>query len=436
MKKRLIATGVLGIAGIVGLAPQFTATAQGGFKWDQAKGTQIRVLLNQHPWQAAIQPFFGEFEQLTGIKVVAESFPEAQFRNKVLIELASGAGSADAFMLTPNQEGNLYLKSGWLEPLAPYIANRSLTPTDYALNDFFPSTSKAVSIGGALVGLPLQQETTMLFYRKDLFAKYNIAVPRNFAQLEKAAKALNGKDGVNGIGLRGKGASSTSQLAPYMYGFGGEWLTDDRAANFNAKAWQDALTYYTGMLKESGPQGATQMSWPEITALFGQGKLAMFTDGSLFKSVVDDAKSSTVAGKVGYAPFPAGPGGKRTPVVITWGLSMSKASKNKNATWLFMQWATNKQNQLRALLEGVPAARRSVWKDPKFTSSDKNPEWTKVNLEQIGIANPVWNPPVIAVGEVRDALGQAVVGVLNGGNVKELLEKANAATDAILAKEK
>ena len=294
MKKRLIATGVLGIAGIVGIAPQFTATAQSGFKWDQAKGTQIRVLLNQHPWQAALQPFFPEFEQLTGIKVVAETFPEAQFRNKVLIELASGSGSADAFMLTPNQEGNLYLKSGWLEPLAPYIANRSLTPTDYALNDFFPSTSKAVSIGGALVGLPLQQETTMLFYRKDLFAKYNISVPRNFAQLEKAAKALNGKDGVNGIGLRGKGASSTSQLAPYMYGFGGEWLTDDRAANFNAKAWQDALTYYTGMLKESGPQGATQMSWPEITALFGQGKLAMFTDGSLFKSVVDDADRKSV----------------------------------------------------------------------------------------------------------------------------------------------
>jgi multiple sugar transport system substrate-binding protein len=434
MNKRFIAIGTVGLAGVAGLALQ--ANAQGSFRWDQAKGTQIRVLLNQHPWQAALQPFFGEFEQLTGIKVVVETFPEAQFRNKVLVELASGAGTVDAFMLTPNQEGNLYLKSGWLEPLSSYVSNRAITPTDYVLNDFFPSTINAVSIGGSLVGLPLQQETTMLFYRKDLLQKYNISVPRNFAQLEAAAKALNGKDGVNGIGLRGRGAASTSQLAPYMYGFGGEWLTPDRNSNFNAKAWQDALTYYAGMLRSSGPQGATQLSWPEITALFAQGKLAMFTDGSLFKSIVDDPKSSTVAGKVGYAPFPAGPSGKRTPVVITWGLSMAKASKNKVATWLFMNWATNKQNQLRALLEGVPAARRSVWKDPKFTSTDKNPEWTKVNLEQIGFANPVWNPPIIAVGEVRDVLGQAVVGALNGGNVRELLEKATEATNAILAKEK
>ena len=435
MKKRFIVTGILGL-GITGLIGANLTQAQTGFKWNQASGSSVRVLLNQHPWTTALQPYFPEFEKLSGIKLVVETFPEAQFRNKVLVELASGAGTADVFMLTPNQEGNLYVKSGWLEPLAGYVKNRALTPGDYVLNDFFPSTIQSVSIGGELVGLPLQQETTMLFYRKDLFAKYNIAVPRTFAQLAAAAKTLNGKDGVNGIGLRGRGASATSQLAPYMYAFGGDWLTGERKSNFSAKAWQDALTYYTDLLRTAGPQGATQMSWPEVTALFSQGKLGMFTDGSLFKSTVDDPQKSTVAGKVGYAPFPAGPNGKRTPVVITWGLSMSKASKNKLASWLFMQWATNKQNQLRALMESVPAARRSVWKDSAFTSKDKTPEWTKANLEQISYANSVWNPPIIAVGEVRDILGQAIVGALGGGNVKELLEKAATATDTVLAKEK
>ncbi|HEX6775735.1 MAG TPA: sugar ABC transporter substrate-binding protein, partial [Methylomirabilota bacterium] len=65
------------------------ALAQQQFNWQQAKGTQIRVLLNKHPWQAAIEPHLKEFETLTGIKLVAEVYPEDQFRAKVLVELAS-----------------------------------------------------------------------------------------------------------------------------------------------------------------------------------------------------------------------------------------------------------------------------------------------------------------------------------------------------------
>lgn len=406
------------------------------FNWEQARGSQIRVLLNQHPWTTAITPFLPEFERLTGIKVVVETFPEAQFRNKVLVELASGTGALDAFMLTPNQEGNLYLKSGWLEPLSSYISNPALTAPGFDQADFFPASIRAASIGGSLVGLPIQQETTMLFYRKDLFQKYNIAVPKTFAELEAAAKALHNKDGVAGIGLRGRGAAATSQLAPYLFGFGGDWLSANRRSRFFDAEWVNALTFYSGLLRNYGPAGSTTMSWPEITSLFAQGKLAMFTDGSLFKSILDDPKTSTVADKVGYAAFPAGPTGKRTPVAITWALSMSKASKNKTATWLFMQWATNKQNQLRVLLADVPASRKSAWNSPEYKAKDKNPEWSAINLEQLEYANPVWNPPVIAVGEVRDILDRAIVTAINGGNVRDALIRAATQTNSILDKER
>lgn len=269
-----------------------------------------------------------------------------------------------------------------------------------------------------------------------MFQKYNIAVPKTFAELEAAAKALHNKDGVAGIGLRGRGAAATSQLAPYLFGFGGDWLSANRRSRFFDAEWVNALTFYSGLLRNYGPAGSTTMSWPEITSLFAQGKLAMFTDGSLFKSILDDPKTSTVADKVGYAAFPAGPTGKRTPVAITWALSMSKASKNKTATWLFMQWATNKQNQLRVLLADVPASRKSAWNSPEYKAKDKNPEWSAINLEQLEYANPVWNPPVIAVGEVRDILGRAIVTAINGGNVRDALIRAATQTNSILDKER
>jgi multiple sugar transport system substrate-binding protein len=45
------------------------------FDWQQAKGTQLRVLMNKHPWQGAIEPHLKEFEALTGIKLIAEVYP-------------------------------------------------------------------------------------------------------------------------------------------------------------------------------------------------------------------------------------------------------------------------------------------------------------------------------------------------------------------------
>jgi multiple sugar transport system substrate-binding protein len=406
-----------------------TAQAQ-AFKWDAYKGTTLRVLLNQHPWTTAMQEYFPEFEKLTGIKLVLETYPEAQFRQKVLVELSTGGQNLDAFMLSPGQEGQLYAKSGWVEDMDTYVTNKTLTAGNWGYSDFFPSVLNSTRYAGVMTGVPIETETTMLFYRKDLFQKYNVAVPKTLAQLEAAAKTLNGKDGVAGIALRGKGASATSQFAPYMYAEGSSWLKDGQA-NFTDPRFVKAMTYYTGLLRNYGPQAAVTMSWPEVTNLFAQGKAAMFTDASLFRSIVDDPKSSSVAGKVGFAAVPG-----RKPTVTTWALSISKGSQHKGAAWLFTQWASNRQNQLRVLLKDVPAVRRSAWSDASFKAQDKNPEWTQANLSQLANATPLWNPPVSQVGEVRDALGQAIVGILQGGNAAELLKRANDSTNTILSKEK
>ncbi|MFC4427018.1 ABC transporter substrate-binding protein [Deinococcus navajonensis] len=400
------------------------------FKWDSAKGTTLRVLLNQHPWTTAMQPYFPEFEKLTGIRLVTETYPEAQFRQKVLVELSTGGQNLDAFMMSPGQEGQLYAKSGWVEDMDNYVKNKAITAGNWGFSDFYPSVVNSTRYAGVMTGVPIQTETTMLFYRKDLFQKYGVEVPRTLKQLEAAARTLNGKDGVAGIALRGKGAAATSQFAPYMYAYGSQWLKDGQA-NFTDPKFVQAMTYYTNLLRKYGPQAAVTMSWPEVTNLFAQGKAAMFTDASLFRSIVDDPKSSSVAGKVGFAPMPG-----NKPTVTTWTLAISKGSRNKQAAWLFTQWATNRQNQLRVLLKDVPAVRRSVWNDAAFKRQDKNPEWTQAHLGQLTRATPLWNPPVSQVGEVRDALGQAIVGILQGGNVNELLKRADQTTNSILSKEK
>ena len=59
-------------------AGMVSATAFAAIDWKQLQGTEIRFLMNKHPFTTFIEPKLTEFEKLTGIKVVMEVFPEDQ----------------------------------------------------------------------------------------------------------------------------------------------------------------------------------------------------------------------------------------------------------------------------------------------------------------------------------------------------------------------
>ena len=57
-------------------AGMLSATAFAAVDWKQLQGTEIRFLMNKHPFTTFIEPKLPEFEKLTGVKVVMEVFPE------------------------------------------------------------------------------------------------------------------------------------------------------------------------------------------------------------------------------------------------------------------------------------------------------------------------------------------------------------------------
>ncbi|MBI2456834.1 MAG: sugar ABC transporter substrate-binding protein, partial [candidate division NC10 bacterium] len=82
--------------------------------------------------------------------------------------------------------------------------------------------------------------------------------------------------------------------------------------------------------------------------------------------------------------------------------------------------------------KGVLGPRESVWKDPK--GKGKVPADLAESLTQSSkVGSPLWNPPVIAVAEVRDAVGAAIVTAIQGGDVRAAVNKAAADTKRIMA---
>jgi ABC-type glycerol-3-phosphate transport system substrate-binding protein len=109
------------------------------------------------------------------------------------------------------------------------------------------------------------------------------------------------------------------------------------------------------------------MQWYDALAAFMAGQAGMIADCDFFAAQYEDPSKSKIAGKVGYTLIPAGPGGKTQAGLFTWSLGLSKATKNKEAAWLFLQWATAQRTLLNATLSyrNYNPSRASITNDPR-----------------------------------------------------------------------
>lgn len=406
------------------LITAFAVASAQEFNWRQFEGQNIRFLMNRHPFTNFIEPLVPEFEELTGIKVTLETFPEDQFRQRRLLEVGSGADTLDGYMFMPGQVGAQYLGASWVRMIDDLIADPSLTAPGLDMDDFFYGAMSTFRNDDGVYGLPLQIEASLLFYRTDLFEAAGLdGPPTTMDQLREYADKL--KDGnVAGFVMRGKGAAATSQIVNFLYSFGGKWMNDDGTSALNSPESKAALKFYADLLRADGPPGPASYHWAEVMGLYGQGQAAMAFDANVFRSIVEDPAQSidVVRENTAYAQVPAGPGGS-VPAVLVWGLAINEASAHPEASWYFIQWALSKENQVAAILSGVPAARESAWANDEFQATAPA-SWIEASRSSFNMGQPDWNPPVIPVPEVRDIYGQAIVEALQGGDVDAALDRA------------
>lgn len=420
--KRFLAmlVAILLCVALVGCGKDQNNAAKSGDQ--KLSGKTIRVLLANHPYGEALKTLIPEFERQTGAKVNVESYTEDQLSQKLTVEFTSGKSSVDVFMLRPPQEGRLFTKNKWFAPLNSYIDQAAA----WQWADFPKSTVDAVTFSGNINAVPIVTEWQTLFYRKDLFAQAGLKPPTTLQELEAAAKALhNPAAGVFGIVSRGQRANAVTQFSSYLYNFGGDWIKDGKAVINSPEALQ-ALSYYGKLLHDYGPPGVTNMHWPQAQALMASGKVAMWTDAStLLAGLIDPAKSQ-VADKIGIAQFPAGPKGNQPFLVVPWAMAVSAQSQQKDVAWEFLQWASSQEIMKKAQLAGNTTARTSMWTDQEVLKQlhpGLAEDFTKVGA----IATPYDRPPMTAVVEARDAIGDVIVKSIESGGTADLTDAANKA---------
>ncbi len=370
---------------------------------------------------AILTPNESEAELLTGIKVDYLILPENEYFSKLVADLSNQRGEFTVIMTGPMRNWQ-YATPGWILPLDDFLKNPKLTdPAWYKFDDFFPGLIAANrwngktggGVGeGPLYAIPVLGETYILAYRKDLFDQHKIKVPATLEEMAAAARAVKQKAGIDGIVARG--APNTPTIATgFISGAksyaDGKWHEIDENLNprFQDPVHVKFVEQWVDMIRQSGPANWANMTWYDAMEAFAAGQAGMIADADFFAATYEDPKKSKVAGKVGYALIPPGPAGTTYSGLWTWALGMSKATKNKEAAWLFIQWATSARTLLNATVEyrNYNPSRASVMSNPqvqKIMGQWGNGNYLDVLQKNLRTARVAWvpNPERTRLGDI------------------------------------
>jgi multiple sugar transport system substrate-binding protein len=432
---KLITSAVLSPAAIsAGSNPALAATtAQGSpFDYKRFRGQTIFASWTKHPFTDSITAYFGEFEDLTGIKVEYEVVPEQQQRQKNVIQLSSRSSQIDVWESATGVEKRQFFKAGWYQSIAGFLKDPSLVLPDFDPDDIGKGAWElATQPDGSISGLPLQIPSIILAYRKDLFDAKGLKL-ESLDDLEHAAKALHDPPRMYGFVNRGLKNANMSTFSTILYNFGASYLDASRKLAMTTPQAVKALDYYARLLRNYGPPGVAGFNWYECQTMFLQGQSAIWIDGNDLLAVADDPQKSKVAGKVGYMIVPKGPGGRFCPISGLL-VAINPYSKKKEASFLFNQWAVNKKNQVRALLAGAPVARNSAWTDPEFLGKTTLPKaWIEAVKEAPKAARP-YLPEIVPVTQFRDIFGVAITKAIEGDDPEKVLKAAQVEFEPIYA---
>ncbi len=411
-----------------------TAQAQ-DFNWRKHDGKTVTFLANNNPIANALLKHKADFEKLTGITLKVDSYQEQQMRQRLVTVMNSRSDEIDLFMSLPSREGLQFAKAGWYADLSEFI--KTASAKNYDFKDLSAGMVADATFDGKVMGLPLNVEGPVVYYRKDVLQRCGVAVPRSLADLEAAVVKLKACDAnITPFVSRGLKPAAPFTYSVFLRNMGGTYMKD-RKSQLCSKAGQDSLALYSKLLKDYGPAGVVNYNFYQISSLYKEGRAAMaFESSNELRNVMDGGARLN---DTGIMPLPAGPGGSH-PTVIGWTMSVSAHSKNKEAAWYFVQWATSRVTQEKLALEGIAPPRSSVANDADFKKwVDELPvrkEWiAAVNtLGQTGSSEVGY--PIVANPASREFIGQAINELILGQKtVAQACADADAGLNALIAKE-
>lgn len=255
----------------------------------------------------------------------------------------------------------LYVERDMLLPLDSYLSEEHV-------NDILPLfRNMFMKYDGHDYGMIYDGDVHLLFYRKDIFEKYNeeykekfgveLKAPSTWEEYDQIAKFLtrdfdgDGKIDLYGTAiLNGEGMRYIWFVERFL-SMGGAYFDTNMKPLIDSEVGVQALTDLVQLAKNKAIPEA-MLDWTDLNNAFLQGKAAMivqWSDTARF-SYDKEAWQSQVAGKVDWAELPRGlPDAPHGGSFLGRVLAISKESQNPEKAWQIIEYVTSKSVSEQAI---------------------------------------------------------------------------------------
>jgi multiple sugar transport system substrate-binding protein len=373
-----------------------------------------------------MQKFAEDFHKLhPNITVEFQAVSSDNSTQKLTTQIAGGTAPDTAFVDASAVQG--FASHAALVNLDGYIAGSKTANLD----DYVPGFLESAKYQGSTFALPLDGETTGLFYRTDLFNAAGIDQPPATWEEFSADAAKLTDTGKKQYGFIEFAPEASYYWWPFLWQAGGRLMTaDGKNIAFNSPEGQQAANFYVDLAKYSPPDYYSSDSYTGRVA-FAAGKVATYEAGAWFGGTMR-TEYPKITGDWSVVPMPTGPAGCATTVAGD-SLVVFSQSKNADAAWMWIDYlaqpAIMKAWSFGEKTTTLLPTRQSLLSDPSLGRF--NP-WLKQFADQMSCAvtenltNPKWP-------QINDALnaelGKAIFGEQTA---TEALQKAADKANQIL----
>ena len=349
-----------------------------------------------------------QFQELhPNITIEFEDVPAEQATDQLTTRIAGGNPPSVAFL---DQSSVVdFASRNALVDLTPYAEQSAAVVID----DYVPAFLDAAKYEERVYGLPVDGETTGLFYRTDMFEAAGISEPpTNWEDFEAAAQALTSSEN-NTYGFIMFTPEAAYYWYPWLWQNGGDLLSEDGSEIlFNSDQGKEAAEFYVRLADYSPPDYLNSNSYDGRIA-FAEGQVGMYVAGAWFAGVMQ-SEYPNIDGQWSAAPLPERERCATTVAGDT--LVIPEASDNHDASWKWIEFLSAPQN-LAVWTQGTEENPTTLL--PTRTSLLENPAIFENNpiMEQFaqqmecGVTNAAPNPNWGSVEQVlNDALGRAIYG--------------------------
>jgi multiple sugar transport system substrate-binding protein len=331
-------------------------------------GVTLNMSVAKHVAADALREDAKIFTEKTGIQFKWDVAPETSggLRNKQLMSISMGADQYDIMMVDTFWITE-YVEKNALADLDVLMKDETVTVENFDYEDFNSGFRSSGVRNGTAFALPLAGATRVIAYRKDIFKQQGWKEPTDvFELLEIARKLKRDVPGINGMTMRAQsGIQFASGWLQWVYQFSDGFVNQQTGeVIIDSEPVIKSLEYFIDLLK-TGPEGIESFAYEESASAFATGQAGLWYDGTpIVMSVLENENASNVIGKIGYMAPPPGPEGAYAPLA-GWLIGIANQSKNKEAAWAFLSWASGKDRGYDFYKASGAINRDSVFSDSR-----------------------------------------------------------------------